>query len=179
MRKIATIISAVIVFVIFCSQDKDKSAGIKAKYLQINHDLKTFSKQTREDEGESTDGGTITAYYKGKQLKVITAEYLGETGKRSKEYFFDEGCLIFVLDKEFDYNRPYYWDKKMAKENDDTEWYDYKKTKIKINRFYFSDGRMLEWVNDKNIVTSIETAGLPKNKSDMLHEALRLKKLFD
>ena len=67
----------------------------------------------------------------------------------------------------------------MAKENDDTEWYDYKKTKIKINRFYFSDGRMLEWVNDKNIVTSIETAGLPKNKSDMLHEALRLKKLFD
>ncbi len=155
------------IFFFFCSQAKDGISVIKTKCELINKNLKNFSRKTIEDAGQSADGGTITAYYERSKLQRITAEYFGESGKNNSDYYFDDGVLIFVVEKDFKYNRPYYYDKKAAQENDDTEWYDNKKTKIETNRFYFNNGILFKWVNAANKENPVDSAKSKKCKSEL------------
>jgi hypothetical protein len=165
-------------FLFFCSQTKDNIANIKVRCREIDQKLKTFSKKTKEDNDESTDGGTIAAYYYGKQVQLITTEYLGETGKLKNYYYFDNDMLIYAVTKDFDYNRPYYWDEKMAKKAKDSTSFDYKKTIIKTNKFYFNDDNILKWITAENKEISDTTLESLKFRSDILNEIKRLQQLL-
>lgn len=77
--------------------------------------------------------------------------WFGETGKRMTEYYFDNEKLIFAFDQVFLYNRPIYWDEKTAKEYDDKEVFDAKKTTVEENRYYFNNEDLFQWLdNEKN-----------------------------
>jgi hypothetical protein len=167
-----------LIFFIFCSQTKDSIAIIKIKCERINQNLKDFKKKTKEDNTESTDGGTISAYYGSKKLQLITAEYFGESGHNKTDYYFDNDTLICVVEKDFKYNRPYYYDKREAEENDDTEWFDSKKTKIETNRFYFNNNILLKWVDNKNRDNPIGSTQSADYKSKIFLETQRLIKLL-
>lgn len=120
---------------------------IRAKYQSIRSSLKNYDTIFRQESEESTEGGQITGYYKKKDLKVIEAIYFGETGKSELEYYFDKGLLLFVFQKQYTYNRPIYWDKKHAQENNDTVSYDPWKTKIKLGRYYFHKEKLIRWLD--------------------------------
>lgn len=119
---------------------------IRVKYTDIRDNLDNYDTTMAEVWGESTEGGQVTGYYDQDNLKYMVVWLLGETGKREIEYYFDNGQLFFVLDTDFRYNRPIYWDEKIAKENNDTETFDADKTVIKEDRYYFDNGQLIRWI---------------------------------
>jgi len=178
MKKIVIVISLLIIGTFFCSQVKDKIAEIRTKCQKINQNIKTFSKKEKEDDDSSEEGGSVIAFYKDHKLQLITAEYFGETGKWKDEYYFDNGNLVFVIKNQFEYNRPIYWDKKMAKENDDTAYFDNKKTTKKTDKFYLDGDKVILWINNKNKEEQNNSAVFIKQESDVKKEGKRLEKLM-
>jgi len=125
---------------------------IRSKYTEIRTNLSSYDTTMLEIWDESAEGGQCTAYYDKGQLKLIVVMLFGEMGKKETEYYFNDEKLIFAFDINFDYNRPIYWDEKMAKENGDTEAFDSKKTTVKENRYYFNNDKLFLWLdNDKQV----------------------------
>lgn len=130
------------------AQSKDSLVNIvRKKYQQIRNDLKTYDTVSVDLEEESTEGGEATGYYAKKDLKLISLEYFGETGKKTIEYYFDKGQLFFAYERNYTYNRPIYWDKERMKENNDTEVHDPAKKKIEEDRYYFSGTKLIRWLD--------------------------------
>jgi len=123
---------------------------IRVKYNYIRTNLSSFDTTMIDIWNESTEGGQGTAFYEDAELKLIQVVWLGETGKNMIEYYFDNGKLIFAFDQAFKYNRPIYWNAKKAKEFDDKEVFDPKKTTVKEDRYYFNNEVLYLWLdNDK------------------------------
>lgn len=132
------------------AQNKDASIkDIRAKYADIRTHLKTYSKEVVEIMGESAEGGEATVYRDNGDLKLIEIKWFGETGKRQVEYYLSGGKLFFAFDQVFQYNRPIFWDAKMAEENGDTESFDPKKTTVEENRYYFEDEKLFMWLDNE------------------------------
>ena len=122
---------------------------IRSKYNTIKYHLASYDTTMTQIWDESTEGGQAIAYYdKNIVLKLIEVTWFGETGKRITEYCFDNGKLIFAFDQDFDYNRPIYWDEKKAKEIDDKEIFDPKKTIVKQDRYYFKNEKLFLWLDN-------------------------------
>ena len=136
------------------AQNKDSLVkDIRSKYTEIRTNLDSYDTTMIEIWDESTEGGQATAYYDKGDLKLIEVLWLGETGKKQIEYYFNDGKLIFAFDQDFDYNRPIYWDEKTAEENGDKEVFDPKKTTVKEDRYYFNNEKLFLWIdNDKKEV---------------------------
>lgn len=130
-------------------QDKDSLVSdIRTKYLETRANILHFDTKMIEIWDESTEGGQANGYYDNGELKLTEVIWLGETGKRIIEYYFNDGHLIFVFDQDFDYNRPIYWDEETAKENGDNEVFDPKKTTVKEDRYYFNNEKLFLWLNN-------------------------------
>ncbi len=133
------------------AQDNDLLVkDIRLKYTNIKENLNFYDTTMIEIWDESTEGGQAIAYYDKGQIKIIEVVWLGETGKRQIEYYFNDGKLIFAFDQDFDYNRPIYWDEETAKENEDNEAFDPKKTIVQEDRYYFNDEKLFFWLDNDN-----------------------------
>ena len=127
--------------------------NIITKYELIHDNLMSYDTTRIDISDESTEGSEAIAFYDGNNIKLIEVLWFGETGKRKTEYYFDNGQLFYAFDNEYDYNRPIYWDSIKAKETNDNEIYDPNKTTVKVDRYYFSNGKLITWVdNDKKEV---------------------------
>ena len=151
-----TSLKIISIFIILTSnflfaQDKDSLVkDIRAKYSEIRANLNSYDTTMIEIWDESAEGGEAIVYYESGKLKLIEVIWLGETGKNQIEYYFNDGKLIFAFDQNFDYNRPMYLDKKVAKENGENEVFDPKKTTVKEDRYYFNNEKLFLWLdNDK------------------------------
>ncbi len=102
---------------------------------------------------EVEEGAEGTAFYKIDTLKMFLIVWRGETGKKEIYYYFDNGNLILQIDKDYYYNRPIYYTKKIAKENNDSEAFDLKKTTIIEQKYFFNNEKLIFWVdNEKRII---------------------------
>lgn len=110
---------------------------IRQHYARINKDASQYTKKERDLSGFSTEGGTLTGYYQGSELKKIVATYYGETGKAIKEFYFANGTLIFLLSTDLTYERPLMYDGK------DTG----KIASSTKERFYFNKGTLIQWLD--------------------------------
>ena len=122
---------------------------IRIKYNYIRTNLPSFDTTMIDIWDESTEGGQGTAFYENSKLKLIQVVWLGENGKNMVEYYFDNGKLIFAFDQAFKYNRPIYWDEKKAKEFDDKEVFDPKKTTVTEDRYYFNNEVLYLWLDNE------------------------------
>ncbi len=114
-----------------------------------NHLADSIKKTYYWDEAE--EGGSGEGYYYKGKLRLLKLFWKGETGKKDLCYYFDDqGQLIFVYDKDYNYNRPIYYTRQFAKENNDTEAYDAEKTRININRYYLSNNKLIRWIDEHN-----------------------------
>ena len=117
-------------------QNKDSLIkDIRLKYNEIRNNLDSYDTTMIQIWDESTEGGQMIAYYDNGNLKLIEVVWLAEIGKNQIEYYFSDEQLIFAFDQDFDYNRPIYWDKEIAKENGDNEFFDPRKTIVKEDRY--------------------------------------------
>ena len=69
---------------------------IRLHYSEIRANLNTYDTTIIEIWHESTEGGQAIAYYDKADLKLIKVVWLGETGKKQIEYYFNDGELIFA-----------------------------------------------------------------------------------
>jgi hypothetical protein len=124
---------------------------------------------------ESSEGGQMIAFFDKDDLKLMEVRLYGETGKRKIEYYFDNGQLFFVLNTDYRYNRPFYWDEEKAKENNDTEYFDPNKTVINENRYYFENKRIIRWIKPNGEETNNKIEDYENLEIEILQYADKMK----
>lgn len=106
---------------------------IRGHYSQINSGLKKYRKVKKDAVGFSLEGGEMTAYFSGKELKKISAVFYGEMHRTNVDYYFNEGKLIFIFQSRGNYNKPMSG-KIVSREED---------------RFYFNEDALVKWQSGK------------------------------
>ncbi|SDI15909.1 hypothetical protein [Chryseobacterium jejuense] len=150
---------------------KDRLKPIQTNFKRINSIKKWTSIQKKNIEGESAEGGEATYYYKNNRLEKVMARHYGEMGQALIEYYLFNGKLSFVFEKDYEYNRPLFYDAKAMKENNDTEAFDFEKSEITETRNYFESGSLLHIVNSQD-------CGAPFSGDYMREEDKRMKDDF-
>lgn len=129
---------------------KDRLKPIQANFKRINSINQWTVIKKKDIEGESAEGGEVTYYYKNKRLEKVIARHYGEMGQILIEYYLLNGKLSFVFEKNYQYNRPLFYDAKAMKENNDTEAFDFNKSEITETRNYFEGGSLLHIVDSQD-----------------------------
>ncbi len=158
-----------------CKQkDVDIIADIKKKTDEVNKNLKDY-KQKRADDLTTSAKGTITGYYREEEVKKIVSERYTNQDRTFSEYYFDDGMLIGIVKQDFSYNRPVSYTEEDAKANNDSEWYDDKKTRLEINYFYFSKNKLIKWTEGSKDL-SVSPQNFTDKESELLAETVILLK---
>lgn len=112
-------------------------------------------------DSESTDGGTLAAYCDGDSIRLLVAEYYGESGDATRRFYFDRDSVFFVFSHDERGHR--------------TRRTPYPpRTIIEDERFYFVADRLIRWLDSarrSRDVTSSEARG---NVQSLLSDAQRL-----
>jgi hypothetical protein len=132
----------------------EKVKVIRAKYAEIENELKGYRQVKRDLPDESAEGGQLTAYFKGATLRKLSARFFGETGKALEEYYFVENELIFVLRVDTRYTKP-----NSGVVRNKTE-----------QRFYFVGGKLIRWLNPDNRDVTADLAR-PERERELLTDA--------
>ena len=150
MKRFLTLVLLLLICFSSCKEkQEDVLADIKKKKEEINSDLKKLTiKQV--DDLTSPTGGSISGWYRDEELRKIYAEHFGDKSRTFSEYYFDEGMLIYVMKQEYIYNKPQSYTEEAAKSFNDTVWYDDKKTRLEVSRFYFNKNKLIKWINGNN-----------------------------
>lgn len=114
------------------SQAEDLIQPIQQRYATINRNASKYRKVKKELSGFSAEGGELVAYFNGRAIMKIVATYYGESGRAGEEYYYWNEKLIFVFRKEYRYDSP--MSGKVIQTNE--------------NRFYFSNDRLIRWVDE-------------------------------
>lgn len=138
------------------SSVEGKIEAIRGECAAIEKQLKDCRQVKRDLPGESTEGGEITAWFKGSTLRKLSAQFFGETGKALEEYCFADGRLIFVLRVETRYTKPMSGVTKNKTEQ----------------RFYFAVGKLIRWLNPENKDVTSDVAR-PERERELLAAAHR------
>jgi hypothetical protein len=163
-------------FIVVCqAQTADKQiSDIREKYRLINEDFNLIV-DTIDLVGESSEGGFLIKMKDSKgNLNKMVVDYYGETGQLIEEYYIMEGRLFFCFTKQINYNRPIYYDKKMAADDGDNEAYDSKKNKIEETRYYFDTDQKLILMINKNRVAIHDKEKIADSEAVILQEYRRL-----
>lgn len=157
---------------------KDRLKPIRSNFKRINSIKKWTTIQKRDIEGESAEGGEALFYEQKGKLEKITARLYGEMGQLFIEYYLLDGKLSFVFEKNYHYNRPLYYNEKAMKENNDTEVFDFKKSKITESRNYFEKGNLIYIINTESRGTSFSSEYISEEQkriSELYEKLLKLR----
>ncbi len=120
---------------------------IRRQYAIINRNQAKYQRVKKELSGFSTEGGELTAYFAGRSIMKIVATYYGESGKAREEYYYWDGQLIFVLRREFAYDKPLSG----------------KVLRTREHRLYFNKQKLIKWISE-------DGKDIPPNETEYLEE---------
>jgi hypothetical protein len=146
---------------------------INTRYKEINEKQKDL-KEKHVDNLTASGSGAITGFYKDEELKKIISEHYTDSNRVFTEYYFDDGMLIFILKQKYVYNYPISYTEEKAKARNDSVWYDDKKTKLEIDRFYFDKNKLIKWVDDENYETPPDSTDFIDKQSELWAETVIL-----
>lgn len=159
-----------------CKQkQEDVLAGIKKEYTKINEKLKDYTPK-RVDDITSQAGGTINGFFRDDEVKKILAEHFTDTCRTFTEYYFDDGMLIYMVKQNYVYNKPVSYTEEKAKANNDSVWYDDKKTKLEISKFFFNKNKLIKWVAPGNVDVPVNSPDFAEKESILWAETIILLK---
>ncbi|MDJ1500254.1 hypothetical protein [Xanthocytophaga agilis] len=151
---------------------------IRQKYTLIHQQLFVLDTVQKDLEG-SSEGGSVTGFYKSGKLLAMKATYYGETGYVTTEYYLENGNSFFILRQEHRYNRPMYYDKKAAQENNDPEAFDSQKTTVKEDRFYMHNQILIRWINSSSVQVVQSSSEYKYKAQELLTETASLQSQLD
>jgi Tfp pilus assembly protein PilE len=107
---------------------------IKKKFSEINSNIPSFKKISKDIFEESTEGGELTKYADSKGVRKIVQIFYGEMGKNKEEFYYDDdGSLMFYYRLEEKYDMPMYIKGPKTKSKTET-------------RFYLLDDKIVKYV---------------------------------
>jgi hypothetical protein len=115
---------------------------IRKVVYKINSDTTNQTVSIESIAGESAEGGELKKFYFDNKLCKAIAIFYGETGKRVKEYYFFNGLILFLYEREEHYTEPIY--DKNSEVN-----------RVIENRFYFNSEKLIRWKNGDKIMDKI------------------------
>ena len=133
---------------------------IRKKFGDINNNINSYKKIKKDLKGESSEGGELKGYFNNEELKKIVVSYYGEMGKLIEEYYFWNNNLFFVFTQDYLYNMPKIMDGSKVE-------------KIDENRYYFSAGKLIRWL-DPNKEKAAKSKMTEKEK-EILQKTNKLK----
>ena len=155
-----------LLFTITYSKEFLTVADVREEYESIQKSMPLYDKVSVKDNTSSTEGGEAHYYYENKKLKVIVADYLGETGKSHEEVYFGDNYPIFVHKEKHVYNAPS-TDKKFNE----------KRTKVLHERYYFdSNKNLIRYIDEKGKIV-VNSDKLQEKSIEIKNEIVRLLKL--
>lgn len=104
---------------------------IEAKVRQIDAESKKYARTQHTFYEETSEGGQMTFYAAGKELKKAIVEAYGETGKSRTELYYAQGELIFASRTTVGYKTPISVGPQLQIASTHNE------------RFYFAGGKLL------------------------------------
>ena len=179
MKKI--IVAFLLATLCFSSCSEDDISGTIKMCSEINGHLSDYKKKSIDLTGITAGGGSVSGYFKGKHLVMATVSTFAEYNRNVTEYYFDDDKLACVLKQDYTYNQPTYYTDEMAREDGDTAahgGYDDTKTKLKVTRYYFYDGRMVKWFDDNNKLISDNDRHYEFQTAMLLSDAEKLQKML-
>lgn len=81
-------------------------ARIRAEFAQIEREAAGYRRTTHDVHGFSLEGGELTGFYRGRELRKLHARLFGETWRGTEEYYFANGRLIFIHTVQERYDEP-------------------------------------------------------------------------
>ena len=156
-------------------KQEDILADIKKKKEEINSGLKKLTIK-RVDDITSVTGGSISGYYRDDELRKIYFEHFGDKSMVFTEYYFDDGMLIFILKQEYVYNRPISYTQELALSNNDSNWYDDRKTKLEVSSFYFNKNKLIKWIDGNKTDIPADKPDIVTKEGSLLAETIILVK---
>ena len=165
MKHLPTIIFLSLVCFSSCKRkQEDVLADIRKKYAEINNKQKDYTRK-QVDDITSVGAGTISGYYRDDEVKKIVGEHFTDTCRTFTECYFDDGMLIFVVKQNFVYNKPMTYTEEKAKALGDSVWYDDKKTRMEISRYYFHKNKLIKWIDHDNADVPVNTSQFTDRQS--------------
>ncbi|GAB1409608.1 hypothetical protein MASR1M90_07620 [Desulfovibrionales bacterium] len=144
---------------------------IRSHYQKIRQALPNFKRVHINVDDLSTEGGEAQAYYDTQgHIRLVTTQLFFESGKTFEEHYYADDALIFVLSTDHRYNVPIYVDQETADEFH-CEAFDPKKSKILENRYYFSSGKMIRWLDGNKKAVSPEHSEFIDAEKTVVHNA--------
>jgi hypothetical protein len=131
---------------------------IRRQYAAINKGVRRYRKVKKELSGFSLEGGELVAYFNGPAIVKIVATHYGEGGQTVEEYYYANGKLIFAFEKVSHYDRP------MSG----------KVVRTAENRFYFSDGKLISWIDENGQQSSTATEDYRQKEKQLLENSDKL-----
>lgn len=146
---------------------------IKDNFKKINQ-TNNWTKTESIKLEETTEGGEMLVYYDKAEIKKLTINEFGEMFKQIREYYLLNEKLSFAYFKLYKYNRPINWDSTAMKENKDDQVWDFNKSIIEEQRFYFDSSEMLQWINKNNLKEKNSTQSFKEKAIEVMKEFNRL-----
>lgn len=141
---------------------------IRKEYQSIRNALPRLKAEKVELSGYSTEGGDATAFRDNKgNIRLLKVELFFESGKVFEEFYYENGALIFVHYTKHRYNVPFFVTPETAKEIGD-EAFDPKKTNITEDRYYFSNGKMIQWLDEKKNPVNAQSKEFKDSENEIL-----------
>lgn len=134
------------------AQTGDPIQSIRQHYTEVNRGLAKYKKVKKELSGFSAEGGQMVAYYDGRGIFKIAATFYGEMGKATEEYYYWDNKLIFVLRTENTYSKPLSG----------------KIVRTTVNRFYFSDDKLIRWIDENGKQVGSDKSEYAEKQKDYL-----------
>jgi len=141
--------------------ENEKVADIRIWYKEITDNLNSYEKILMDAPDESTEGGLITFYKEGEEIRMIKEEYYGESGNVSYSYYFRNKRLFFMFKVQTTYDVPIYIDESgngTAEEN----------------RFYFYSNEMIRWLDKDKQKVDKNSGMFYKTSASVLNDAYAL-----
>ncbi|MCX6164800.1 MAG: hypothetical protein NTU73_08090 [Ignavibacteriae bacterium] len=155
--------------------DSSKIQTIKDNFKTINQTTNWTKTEAIKLE-ETTEGGEMLVYYDKAEIRKLTINEFGEMFKQIREYYLLNNKLSFAYYKLYKYNRPITWDSIAMKENKDDQVWDFNKSTLKEQRFYFDNSEMLQWINENNLKENKSTLPFKDKAIEVMKEFNRLMK---
>lgn len=102
-------------------------ARIRAAFAEIEREAPAYRRTAHELHHFSLEGGELTGFYRGRELRKLHARLFGETWQGTQEYYFADGRLIFIYVVHERYDEPM---------SGRVQW-------TIEHRFYFDGGRLI------------------------------------
>lgn len=115
---------------------------------------------------------------------MANVRLFGEGGRSEFALLWSHGVPVLVRERSFEYNRPYYWDLEVARQNDDDQVFDPDKTVVTERSVYYDGNEILiiqpgQYGDEHGLVNHDVLLGFFEEIEVLFDEAAQVQALID